>query len=122
MQTLVIGIGHPDRGDDAIGRIVARQLNRQAPDGVMVFECDGEAARLLDLLEGADEVVIIDAAASGAEPGTIHRLDAVAGALPAGMFTMSTHSMGLAHAIELARTLGQLPKRCIICNTLRCAR
>ena len=30
------------------------------------------------------------------------------------MFGMSTHAMGLADSIELARTLGQLPKRCIV--------
>jgi hydrogenase maturation protease len=113
-RTLVIGIGHPDRGDDAVGRIFAARLAGRAPEGVTVLDIDGEAARLLDLFDGADDVIVVDAAVSGAKPGTIHRLDAVAGALPPAMFGMSTHAMGLADSIELARALGQLPKRCIV--------
>ena len=66
------------------------------------------------MIDGADAVVIVDAALSGAPPGTIHRLDANAGPLPPAMFAMSTHAMGLAEAIELARTLGELPARCIV--------
>jgi hydrogenase maturation protease len=112
-RTVVIGIGHRDRGDDAAGRIVADRLRHQALAGVTIVDTDGEAGRLLDLFDGADRVVIIDAARSGAAPGTVHRLDARAGALP-GEFALSTHAMGLAESVELARTLGQLPSTCIV--------
>jgi hydrogenase maturation protease len=112
-RTLVIGVGHRDRGDDAVGRIVADRLRHHGPAGVAIVDTDGEAGRLLDLFEGADRVVIIDAARSGAAPGTIQRLDAVGRALPPD-FAVSTHAMGLAESIELARTLGRLPPRCIV--------
>jgi hydrogenase maturation protease len=112
-RALVIGLGHPDRGDDAIGMVLAERLSEQAPNGVTVLTL-GETANLLDMIDGADAVVIIDAALSGAPPGTIHRFDANAGPLPETMFTVSTHAMGLAEAIELARTLDQLPSRCIV--------
>lgn len=111
---LVIGIGNPDRGDDAVGRVVTRRLRQRAPAGVRVIDTDGEAAKLIDLFDGASQVVIVDAALSGAKPGTIRRLDATAGALPKAMFAMSTHAMGLADAVELARALAQLPTRCIV--------
>ena len=111
-RTRIIGIGHPDRGDDAVGRIVAARLRREAPGHAEVIETDGEAARLLDLFEGVDDVIVIDAGLSGAVPGTIHRLDATAAPLPRPMFATSSH--GLAESIELARTLGSLPKRCIV--------
>lgn len=113
-RRLAIGIGHPDRGDDAVGRIVAARLREVAPAGVRVAEIDGDAGRLLDLFTGADEVIVVDAALSGAAPGTLTRLDAIAAPLPPAMFAMSTHAMGLADAIELARTLGQLPSRLIV--------
>ena len=112
-RALVIGLGHPDRGDDAVGTIVANRLSERAPANVAAMAL-GETARLLDVIGGADEVIIVDAALSGAPPGTIHRLDANAGPLPQAMFAMSTHAMGVAEAIELARTLGELPARCIV--------
>ena len=34
--------------------------------------------------------------------------------LPRGALGMSTHGFGLAEALELARALGQLPRRCIV--------
>ena len=112
--TRIIGIGHPDRGDDAVGRVIAARMRGQAPEHAEIIETDGEAAKLLDLFEGVDEVVIIDAGLSGEKPGTIHRLDAVAAPLPRPMFATSSHAIGLTESIELARTLGSLPKRCII--------
>lgn len=113
-RTLVIGVGHPDRGDDAAGRIVAERLAAIAPAGVRVVPTDGEAGKLIDLLGQADRVVIVDAGLSGAAPGTIHRLDAAAGSMPRPMFAMSSHAIGLVESIELARTLGTLPARCIV--------
>jgi hydrogenase maturation protease len=112
---LVIGIGNPDRGDDAAGRLAAARLKARAPSGARIVECDGEATKLLAQLAETDEAILIDAALSGAAPGTVHRFEAhqAAVTLPAKA-GMSTHGFGLAEAIELARTLGQLPKRCVV--------
>ena len=46
--------------------------------------------------------------------GTIHRLDASERELPAELFRASTHHVGLAEAVELARALGRLPARTVI--------
>jgi hydrogenase maturation protease len=62
----------------------------------------------------AQQVIIIDATASGAAPGTIHRLDAQAQPIPAEFFHYSTHDFGVAEAIEMARVLGRLPASLII--------
>jgi hydrogenase maturation protease len=110
----VIGVGHPDRGDDAVGRLAAAQLRGRVPSGIDVIETDGEAGKLMDLIDGAEVAVLVDACLSGAEPGTIHRLDAATAPLPRPMFAASSHAIGLTESIELARTLGQLPRRCII--------
>jgi hydrogenase maturation protease len=113
-RTVVIGIGHPDRGDDAVGRLVAARLRACAPSGVTVLEEDGEATRLVDLLSGVAQAFLVDAALSGAPAGTIRRCDAADGLLPGGKPGMSTHGFGLAAAIELARALGTLPATCIV--------
>ncbi len=111
---LVIGIGHPDRGDDAVGRVVAARLREQRLEGVEVREHDGEATTLIEWLGGADEAILVDAALSDAEPGTVQRFDVATAVLPRARFGLSTHGIGLADAVELARSLGQLPRRCIV--------
>lgn len=111
---LVIGVGNADRGDDAIGRIVAQRLAGRVPPDVRVLEHDGEATSLLEYLGEADTVYLIDAAVSGAAPGTIRRFDCVGKPLPRGALQMSTHGIGPSEAIELARALGRLPTRCVV--------
>jgi hydrogenase maturation protease len=111
---LVLGIGNPDRGDDAVGRIVARSLRTHAPADVRVSEQGGESMALVAELQAAQRAWLVDAARSGAEPGTIHRIDCSAEevALPCG--TVSSHGFGLAEAVGLARALGVLPRVCVV--------
>lgn len=111
---LVIGIGNSDRGDDAVGRVVARRLNTQRTPGIRVVEHGGESAGLLDCLSGAETAYLVDAANTGKRPGTISRFDVAATELPRVAFGCSTHGLGLAEAIELARALGKLPRRCVV--------
>lgn len=111
---LVIGIGNPDRGDDAIGLAVARAVRASAGPDVTVLEERGNAADLVDRLAGAAAAVLVDAAVSDAAPGTFKRLDVRHEALPASWFTGSTHGLGLAAAIELAQALGSLPASCVV--------
>jgi hydrogenase maturation protease len=111
-RCIVLGLGNPDRGDDAAGRAVARRLRDDPPEGVTVAEADG--ADLLDRLDGADTAYLIDACVSGAAAGTVRRLDVGAAPLPEGAFGLSTHGFGLAQAVGLARALGRLPATCVV--------
>ena len=113
-RRLVIGIGNDDRGDDAAGLAVARGLRGRVPAGVEVLEQDGEATRLLELLAAADAAYLVDAAVSGAPPGTIRRLDPAGAPLPRSLFAVSSHGLGLSEAIELARALGSLPPDLVV--------
>jgi hydrogenase maturation protease len=113
-RRIVIGIGNPDRGDDAAGRYVARLSRPMLPDNVVVVEHDGEATALVACLDGVDAAFLVDACSSGAPAGTVRRFDAAAARLPSVAFGLSTHGFGLAEAIELARVLGQLPPRCVV--------
>jgi len=113
-EVRVIGVGNPDRGDDALGRLVAARLARRRPPGVRVLEARGEITGLLEALDGARAVVLVDAARAGGAPGSVHRIDAAGGPLPAALFECSTHDFGVAAAVELARALGRLPARCVV--------
>jgi hydrogenase maturation protease len=113
-KTVVICVGNPLRGDDGIGRVVARRLGEMKLPDVTVREESGEGAALMDAWQDAEAVVLIDAVQSGARPGTIHRLDARSAPVPSRFFHYSTHSFSVGEAVELARTLKQLPPRVIL--------
>ena len=111
---IVIGIGNVDRCDDGAGRSVARRLRGRLPAHIAITELDGEATSLLALLDGADAAILIDACLSDSVPGTVQRFDAAQSPLPSARFNLSTHGLGLAEAIELARSRGQLPPSCVV--------
>ena len=78
-------------------------------------ETEGEPVGLLDVWEGVDTAIVVDAVSSGSPAGTIHRFDASSAALPASIAgARSTHAVGLGQAIELARALGRLPNKLIV--------
>ena len=79
-----------------------------------MLDCADEPTRLLDLWDGLDTVVVVDALRSGAPPGTLHRIDAADGPLPRDLRLASTHAMGIADALELGRALGRAPRRVVV--------
>jgi hydrogenase maturation protease len=100
----VIGLGNEWRSDDGAGLEVARRTGGR--------QLAGEPVALVEALAGAREVTIVDAVRSGAPPGTVHEFEAGAVPLPVRLFgASSTHALGLAEALELARSLGRLPAR-----------
>lgn len=111
---MLIGIGNPDRGDDGVGRLVAQRLRNHLPDHIRVEEQTGDAASLIDLLRGADSVWLIDAAVSGAPPGTIHRTDCTIAAVFPAKSGASSHGLGVAEAIALTGLLHGLPRVCLL--------
>jgi hydrogenase maturation protease len=113
-ERLVLGIGNLDRGDDAAGRLAARSLQTRVPADVRVAEHDGEATVLLTELQSARCVWLIDAARSGASPGTILRIDCSNADLGIPCGSVSSHGLGVAEAIALARALDVLPLQCIV--------
>jgi len=113
-RRLVLCVGNPNRGDDGVGRLVARSLYGRLPDDVLVAECDGGAPEVLDRIAGADCVILVDAAVSGMPAGTVHRVDCAAGDVVRTAGVASSHGLGVAEAIALARGLGCLPRFCMI--------
>ncbi len=114
---LIIGCGNRQRGDDAAGVLVAERLRQL---GIRVNTCTGQAADLIEAWSGADDVIVVDAVVTGAPVGTVRTWDAQtrdaqtrdARRTPiSSKAPPSTHGLGVAEAIELARVLGRLPAR-----------
>lgn len=109
----LVPLGTPFRGDDAVGRLVVDAVVAAGAD-VDVLECGDEPTRLIDQLEGRDLVVVVDAVASSAPSGTVHRVVCDDGRLPRELSLASTHAMGIADALDLARALGRGPRRVVL--------
>ena len=109
-RILIQCIGNRLRSDDGAGTAVADRLVRMdLPAQMTIREHWGEGTRLMQEWETTVRVILVDAARSGAPPGTIHRIDAKAQAIPKGFCYYNTHRFGVAEAVELARALGRLP-------------
>ena len=106
----LIGIGNHFRRDDAAGLEVVRRLRLAHPPGVILIEQEGEPASLIEAWSTVEESLVVDAISSGSEPGRLHRFDVTDAPLPAEIFNVSTHALGLPEAVELARELGRLPR------------
>jgi hydrogenase maturation protease len=110
---LVIGVGNDYRCDDAVGLLVARKLRPKVPSSVEVIEMLGDGSALMDAWKGRRAVIIIDAVAADAYPGTIYRFNLPADDLPSALLS-STHAFGVAEAVELAKALEELPPRVVL--------
>jgi hydrogenase maturation protease len=113
-RRLFVGIGNPLRGDDAAGLLAARALRERGLGGVEVRELEGEPVDLIEAWREAELALVADAVASGGEPGKVHRVEVGGRPLPATLAGASTHTLGLAEAIELARALERLPPRLVV--------
>ena len=107
----IIGIGNPERSDDAAGLLVARRLREL---GAEAQEFTGDPLALIDAWNGSPEVILIDTVVSGAAAGTITVWDAGKTPLPPEQFGCSTHAFGIAEAVEIARAIDRLPPKLVI--------
>jgi hydrogenase maturation protease len=112
--TVVIGVGNELRGDDGVGVAAVRLLEGAVSGDVRLETCEGEPVALLETWAGCERAIVVDAMQSGAEPGTIRRIAAHEEPLPPELHRPSTHLLGVAEAIELARALGRLPAELVV--------
>lgn len=115
---VVIGLGQSLRGDDAAGLMAVHRWQEKYPGtasrpGVRVETSELPGLGLLDLLEGAQAAVIVDAVHSSARPGSLHRL----GPDDLSAFTpdaVSAHGWGVAETLQLGRRLSPALADCCI--------
>ena len=73
-KTLVLGLGNVIMGDEGVGVHVVRALEKRTlPAGVECLDGGTGGFILLEPLQNADQIILIDAAADGNPPGTVTR-------------------------------------------------
>ena len=84
---LVLAVGNPSRGDDAIGPELAARLEAAAPPGVeVVTEFQLQVENALDLV-GRERVIFVDAGTNTPAPFDLRRVE------PAAEFLHTSHAL-----------------------------
>jgi len=113
----IIGIGSPF-GDDQLGWHVVDALQRNAqleqfPRQQLSFiKTDRPGTHLLELMQDAEVVILVDAMKSGAPAGTIRCFEGPE--IEAVSSPLSSHGFGVMSALKLGQALGSLPGRVIL--------
>ena len=103
-EVLVVGCGNLLRGDDGVGPVLIRHLwDRGVPQGARLVDGGTAGMDVAFQMRGAARVVIVDASATGAAPGTVYRVPGEElGELPP-LEGLHTHAFRWDHAIAFAR-------------------
>ncbi|MCP4675538.1 MAG: hydrogenase maturation protease [Deltaproteobacteria bacterium] len=109
-KTIILGVGNTVLTDDGVGVYAARRAKEMLGENTKIDVKEAEIAGfdLLDLLDGYERAVIIDALKRpGHAPGKIsqHRMDDFS----ATSHLISGHQIDLPTAIELGRELDRSP-------------
>jgi hydrogenase maturation protease len=103
-MTLVIGCGNLLRGDDAVGPLlVRRMLERGLPPGVEVADGGTSGMDVAFRMRGVGKVVLVDAATTGGEPGTLYRLTGADVETLPPLEGINLHAFRWDHALAIAR-------------------
>jgi hydrogenase maturation protease len=105
-EVLVVGCGNMLRGDDAVGpRLIRRLWENGIPDTARMVDGGTAGMDVAFQMQGARRVVIVDAASTGAEPGTIFRVPGEELAQLPPVDGVHTHSFRWDHALAFAHWL-----------------
>ncbi|MEN8176723.1 MAG: hydrogenase maturation protease, partial [Pseudomonadota bacterium] len=113
----VLGIGSPF-GADRVGWEVIERLRETAARepglfvDVVLESADRPGIGLLEKLRGFERVILVDAVMGAEAPGTLYRVNAEDLLRTSG--PLSSHELGVADALALAATTGDLPRDLVI--------
>ncbi|RPJ02615.1 MAG: hydrogenase maturation protease [Chloroflexi bacterium] len=115
-DTLILGVGNPLYGDDAVGVRVAHALQQRSdlPPHVTVVDGGTEGIGLIPLMETYRRVIVVDAVPMDVPPGTIRRFTWQDAHFLAPERALSLHQSDLTEALVLAEALGSLPHELVI--------
>lgn len=114
-KVLVLGVGNVVLKDEGIGVHVVRAMtDRELPENVTLHEGYVAGIDLLDIIQQADRLIIVDSLDAGAEAGAVFRFR------PHEVETMlrehktSLHQVDLMETLRIARFCGHCPETVII--------
>lgn len=103
-EAVVVCIGNDLVADDGIGQAVYGRLqNCELPPGTSLKLLGLGGMALIEELAGETLLIVVDAVAFGASPGTVHVLGW--DDLPRSASHVSCHGIGVREAIEVARRI-----------------
>ncbi len=106
----IIGVGNLLLKDEGVGVRVARELRKRIlPPEVEVFDGGVGGIALLDYFRGDSRLLLIDAAEMRMKPGAVFRFTPREIKDLGHGVKFSTHDVGLAEVLKLARALGLCP-------------
>jgi len=115
ISVLVLGIGNLVMSDDAVGVLVAQQLQQRYrfADNVEILDGGTLGLDLLPKLENISNLIMIDAVETGKKAGTCVRL--CGQELPIALQTkISPHQMGLKDLLAVSELTEHLPQEMVL--------
>ncbi len=109
LRTVVLGLGNILLGDEGVGVRVVEELERSGGlPGVELVDGGTAGLRLLPFFDGAGLVVVVDAAADGAPPGTVTLTrPAFSDAFPPAL---APHDLGLKNILDALALADERPE------------
>ena len=114
-RTLILGVGNLLMSDEGVGLHVVQRLTAtyNLPEGVQVLDGGTLGLDLLYYLEGIENLLIIDAAETGHEPGTLLRLEGED--VPAFLSAhFSPHEIGIPDMLFAAKLKDVYPRNVVL--------
>lgn len=107
-KTLILGIGNTLMGDEGIGVHVVNSLEKTAlPESVEILDGGTGSFLLLEPMQTAEKVILIDATIDGEKAGTVRRLrPRFSKDYPK---TLTAHDIGLKDLLDAYYLLGKTP-------------
>lgn len=107
-KTLILGIGNVLMGDEGVGVSVINELEKTAlPASVELLDGGTGSFLLLEPMQAAEKVILIDATVDGAKTGTVRRLrPRYSKDYPR---TLTAHDIGLKDLLDTFYLLGDAP-------------
>jgi hydrogenase maturation protease len=101
----ILGAGNYLMADDGVGIHILEKLEKMNRNDVELINVGVGGMAILDYMEDADDVIIIDAVrGGGGEPGSIYKFTDKE-LPPANLFMMSLHDLSLVETLRLGRQI-----------------
>jgi hydrogenase maturation protease len=114
-RVIVLGVGNLLLSDEGVGVHVAKKLmETELPPRVQVVEGGTDGFRLMNVVTGADRLIIVDAVKGGEAPGSIYRFDIKDAPTYPDVYKTSVHQIGILEVVHLSELVGKPPETVII--------
>lgn len=114
----ILGCGSPLMGDDGIGLKIIEALKKtelERLEGLEIVDAGVCGLDLLNLIDGARKVIIVDAILAGSPPGSVHRIEGKE--LLAGTEfhpLVSVHDVTITDVLKIGEQIQPLPEIVVI--------